>query len=111
MTAFNAALAVLAADPNLGVGATYRAAGTGAGIPLRVLRSSPDRVADGFGTSILQATDIRVAGRSARFGVSEARWSLYPMAGSAVRLRRQILAAADAELVSTYRRKLAAALY
>ncbi|WP_191082798.1 head-tail joining protein [Roseococcus microcysteis] len=58
MTAFNAALAVLAADPNLGVGATYRAAGTGAGIPLRVLRSSPDRVADGFGTSILQATDI-----------------------------------------------------
>lgn len=58
MTAFDAALAVLAADPNLGVGATYRAAGTGAPVPLRVLRSSPDRVADGFGTGILQATDI-----------------------------------------------------
>jgi hypothetical protein len=58
MTAFDAALAVLAADPNLGTNATYRAGGTGAPVLLRVLRSSPDRVADGFGTSILQATDI-----------------------------------------------------
>ena len=42
------------------------------------------------GTEILQGTDIRVAGRSARFGVSEARWGLYPLGGSAVRLPRQI---------------------
>jgi len=42
------------------------------------------------GTEILQGTDIRVAAESAMFGVSEARWSLYPMGGSAVRLRRQI---------------------
>src|SRR6478735_10444881 len=42
------------------------------------------------GTEILQGTDIRVAGESAKFGVSEAKWSLYPMGGSAVRLRRQI---------------------
>jgi enoyl-CoA hydratase len=42
------------------------------------------------GTEILQGTDIRVAGESAKFGVSEARWSLYPMGGSAVRLVRQI---------------------
>ena len=42
------------------------------------------------GTEILQGTDIRVAGESARFGISEARWSLYPMGGSAVRLVRQI---------------------
>ncbi len=42
------------------------------------------------GTEILQAMDIRVAAEGAKFGVSEARWSLYPMAGSAVRLRRQI---------------------
>ena len=33
------------------------------------------------GTEILQATDIRVAGESAKFGVSEAKWSLYPMGG------------------------------
>ena len=43
-------------------------------------------VAIAGGTEILQATEIRVAGESARFGVSEARWSLYPMGGSAVRL-------------------------
>jgi enoyl-CoA hydratase len=42
------------------------------------------------GTEILQGTDIRVAGESAKFGISEARWSLYPMGGSAVRLARQI---------------------
>ncbi len=42
------------------------------------------------GTEILQGTDIRVAGESAKFGISEANWSLYPMGGSAVRLVRQI---------------------
>jgi enoyl-CoA hydratase len=42
------------------------------------------------GTEILQATDIRVAGQSAKFGVSEVRWGLFPLAGSTVRLRRQI---------------------
>ncbi len=29
------------------------------------------------GTEILQGTDIRVAGESAKFGISEAKWSLY----------------------------------
>lgn len=42
------------------------------------------------GTEILTATDIRVAGESARFGVSEARWALYPLGGSVVRLPRQV---------------------
>lgn len=42
------------------------------------------------GTEILQGTDIRIAARSAKFGVSEARWGLYPLGGSAVRLPRQI---------------------
>ena len=31
-----------------------------------------------------------IAGESAKFGISEAKWSLYPMGGSAVRLVRQI---------------------
>jgi hypothetical protein len=39
---------------------------------------------------ILIGTDIRVAGRGTRFGMSEARWSLYPMMGSAARLPQQI---------------------
>jgi enoyl-CoA hydratase len=42
------------------------------------------------GTEILQGTDIRVAAESAIFGVTEARRALFPMAGSTVRLPRQI---------------------
>jgi enoyl-CoA hydratase/carnithine racemase len=55
------------------------------------------------GTEILQATDIRVAGRSARFGISEARWGLFPLGGSAVRLVRQIPYTAAADLLLTGR--------
>src|SRR6201986_2648744 len=53
------------------------------------------------GTEILQGTDIRVAGESARFGISEARWSLYPMGGSAVRLVRQIPYSGAADILLT----------
>lgn len=42
------------------------------------------------GTEILQATDIRVAGESAVFGVTEVTRGLFPLGGSTVRLRRQI---------------------
>src|SRR5215813_1396657 len=55
------------------------------------------------GTEILQACDIRVAGQSARFGVSEARWGLFPLGGSAVRLPRQIPYTIAAELLLTGR--------
>jgi enoyl-CoA hydratase len=55
------------------------------------------------GTEILQATDIRVAGASARFGVAEARWGLFPLGGSAVRLPRQIPYTVAAELLLTGR--------
>src|SRR5439155_4427613 len=50
---------------------------------------------------ILKGTDIRVAGESAKFGVSEARWSLYPMGGSAVRLARQIPYTVAADILLT----------
>jgi len=55
------------------------------------------------GTEILQATDIRIAGESARFGVSEVKWSLYPLGGSVVRLRRQIPYTVAADLLLTGR--------
>jgi enoyl-CoA hydratase len=55
------------------------------------------------GTEILQATDIRVAGESARFGVSEPRWGLFPLGGSAVRLVRQIPYTVAADLLLTGR--------
>ncbi len=60
------------------------------------------------GTEILQATDIRVAGESARFGVSEPRWGLYPLGGSAVRLPRQIPYTVAADLLLTGRHITAA---
>ena len=53
------------------------------------------------GTEILQGTEIRVAGESALFGVSEARWSLYPGGGSAVRLARQIPFTEAADILLT----------
>ena len=59
--------------------------------------------AEGFaragGTEILQGTDIRIAGEGAIFGVWEAKRGLFPMAGSAVRLRRQIGYAVAAEML------------
>lgn len=56
------------------------------------------------GTEILQGTDIRIAGESAEFGISEATWSLYPMGGSAVRLVRQIPYTVACDLLLTGRR-------
>ena len=75
--------------------------------PTKPIIAAVEGVAIAGGTEILQGTDIRVAGESARFGVSEARWSLYPMGGSAVRLRRQIPYAAAAEILLTGRHILA----
>jgi enoyl-CoA hydratase len=60
------------------------------------------------GTEILQACDIRVAGASARFGVSEARWGLFPLGGSAVRLPRQVPYTVAADLLLTGRHITAA---
>ena len=51
------------------------------------------------GTEILQGTDIRVAAENAIFGVTEVARGLYPMAGSTVRLRRQIPYCLAAELL------------
>jgi enoyl-CoA hydratase len=96
----------MAADPDLpwkGLLRLYR--------PKKPLIAAVEGVAIAGGTEILQATDIRVAGESARFGVSEARWSLYPMAGSAVRLRRQIPYTVAAEILLTGKHITAAEAY
>ena len=58
MSAFDTAMASLIADAHLGVDAQYRQGGTGAPVSLRVLRSSPDRMADAFGTEMISASDI-----------------------------------------------------
>lgn len=53
------------------------------------------------GTEVLQATDIRVAGESARFGLAEVTRGLFPVGGSTVRLRRQIPFTKAMELLLT----------
>jgi enoyl-CoA hydratase len=67
------------------------------------LIAAVEGVAIAGGTEILQATDLRVAGQSARFGVSEARWGLFPLGGSAVRLARQVPYTLAADLLLTGR--------
>jgi enoyl-CoA hydratase len=69
--------------------------------PTKPVIAAVEGVAIAGGTEILQGTDIRVAGESAKFGVSEARWSLYPMGGSAVRLARQIPYTEAADILLT----------
>jgi enoyl-CoA hydratase len=71
------------------------------GRPDKPIIAAVEGVAIAGGTEILLGTDIRVAGRGARFGVSEARWSLYPMMGSAVRLPQQIARTKAAEILLT----------
>lgn len=55
------------------------------------------------GTEILQGTDIRVGAHDAVFGVTEVARGLYPMAGSSIRLRRQIPYCLAAEILLTGR--------
>jgi enoyl-CoA hydratase len=69
--------------------------------PTKPVILAVEGVARAGGTEILQGTDIRVAGESARFGVTEVQRGLFPMAGSAVRLRRQIPYAVAAEMLLT----------
>jgi enoyl-CoA hydratase len=55
------------------------------------------------GTEILQATDIRIAAKTATFGVTEVTRGLFPLGGSTVRLRRQIPYTLAADILLTGR--------
>ncbi|KAF0228177.1 MAG: hypothetical protein FD175_2283 [Beijerinckiaceae bacterium] len=50
MSAFASAIDALFADPNIGEDALWKAGGVGAGLAVRIIRKSPDRMAD-FGDS------------------------------------------------------------
>ncbi|WP_328829472.1 crotonase/enoyl-CoA hydratase family protein [Nocardioides acrostichi] len=67
--------------------------------PTKPIILAAEGVARAGGTEILQGTDIRVAGESTVFGVTEVQRGLFPMAGSAVRLRRQMGYAVAAEML------------
>jgi hypothetical protein len=57
-TLFAAALGDLLADPHVGVDAGWRQGGAGPAVAVRVVRSSPDRVAPAFDAAVIQATDV-----------------------------------------------------
>jgi hypothetical protein len=57
VTAFDAAMAALVADPNVGTDALWHR-GSGVPLPLRVLRSSPDQIVSAFDSSVITATDM-----------------------------------------------------
>ena len=86
----------LAADPDLPWKALLRSWRPAVPLILAV-----EGTAIAGGTELLGATEIRVAGESAKFGISEVRWSLYPMGGSAVRIPRQIPYTIACELLLT----------
>lgn len=101
MTAFAAALDALFADPNLSVAATWRPGGTGAGVPLRVIQLSPDRIA-GFGESrfVTDAVhfELRVADAPelARGDVIETDGEAFEIIGEPLRDRDRLLWTAEA---------------
>lgn len=68
-------------------------------LPMKPIILAIEGFAVAGGTEILQGTDIRVGAEDAVFGVTEVTRGLYPMAGSAFRLRRQIPYCLAAEIV------------
>ena len=58
MDLFATALGDMLADPHVGVDAVWRRGGADPAAPVRVVRSSPDRVASAFDTAVVQATDV-----------------------------------------------------
>ena len=68
-------------------------------LPTKPIILAVEGFARAGGTEILQGTDIRIAGEGAVFGITEVQRGLFPMAGSAVRLRRQISYALAAEML------------
>ena len=67
--------------------------------PAKPLIAAVEGYALAGGTEILQGTDIRVAAENAIFGVTEVARGLYPMAGSSIRLPRQIPYCLAAEIL------------
>ena len=53
------------------------------------------------GMEILQGTDIRVSSPTAKFGVQEVKWAIFPAGGSSVRLPRQLPYSKAMELLLT----------
>jgi enoyl-CoA hydratase len=91
-------MARMAEDPDLHWKALLRH-----GRPMKPIVAAVEGYCVAGGTEILQATEIRVAGESAQFGIAEVRRGLFPLGGSTVRLQRQIAFTNAADLLLTGR--------
>lgn len=61
MSAFTSAVDALFADPNIGEDALWKAGGVGAGVAVRIIRKSPDRMAEfGEGRAVLPTVGIDI---------------------------------------------------
>ncbi len=69
--------------------------------PKKPLIAAVEGYALAGGTEILMGTDIRVAAESAVFGITEVQRALFPLAGSTVRVPRQISYTLAAEMLLT----------
>ena len=76
--------------------------------PRKPLIAAVEGYAVAGGTELVQGCDIRVAGASATFGLFEVRRGLFPVAGSTVRLPRQIPYSHAMEMLLTGRAYTAA---
>jgi hypothetical protein len=70
VTAFAAATDVLFADPHLARDAVYRSAGTGDGIPVRVMLRRPDRI-ESFGETRLASSTTMLDLRASEIAAPE----------------------------------------
>ncbi len=90
MTAFAAATSALFRDPNIAVDAVYRPGGTGAGVSIRVVFSSPDQLA-AFGEgrfvtdTVLIAVCVADAPDLAESDTVEINGTLYTIRGAPIR--------------------------
>lgn len=90
MTAFAIVATAMFRDPNIAVDALYRPGGIGVGVPVRVIRAAPDRLAQ-FGESRIVtdtvSLDIAVADAPdlAESDTVEIKGTLYAIRGAPIR--------------------------
>ncbi|MCA3512576.1 hypothetical protein [Phenylobacterium sp.] len=101
MTAFAIAAAALFRDPNIAVDALYRPGGTGSGVSIRVVFSSPDQLA-AFGEgrfvtdTVLIAVRVADAPDLAESDTVEINGTLYTIRGAPVRDADRLVWSAEA---------------
>ena len=86
MTAFDAAMATLLADPNMGTDAEWQAAAGGAWIGFRALLSAPADLVPGLGSASGRAIAVQATLRGADLPLPPRRGDLLRWAGTTYRV-------------------------